>query len=121
MNVMFIIDNKMVTPALSDRILAGITRASILALGTEMGLAVEERAVSVAEIEKAARSGALQEAFGMGTAAVVSMISHIGFDTDNMLEIPVPENGIGAQIKKRLNAIRTGDLPDTNRWMLKIN
>ncbi|MCH8553918.1 MAG: branched-chain amino acid aminotransferase [Schleiferiaceae bacterium] len=121
MNVMFIIDNTMVTPALSDRILAGITRASILSLGKEMGMEIQERSVSVSEIEEAAKNGSLKEAFGMGTAAVVSMISHIGFDTDNVVEIPVPEKGIGAQIKKRLNAIRTGESPDVNGWMLKIN
>jgi branched-chain amino acid aminotransferase len=119
MNVMFIIDGKMVTPALSDRILSGITRDSILQLGRDWGIDVQERKVSVTEIYEAAKSGALQEAFGMGTAAVVSSICLIGFE-DELIDIPLPENGLGKRIKTALSSIRRGEAPDAHNWMRKI-
>jgi branched-chain amino acid aminotransferase len=119
MNVMFVIDDKMVTPELSDRILAGITRDSILKLGREWGLTVEERKVSVSEIYAAAKSGSLKEVFGMGTAAVVSSICGIGFDNE-LIDIPLPENGLSKRIKSSLSAIRLGNAPDTHNWMLRV-
>lgn len=119
MNIMFVINGKMVTPALSDRILAGITRDSILALGRAWGLEVEERRVSVAEIYEALKNGDLQEAFGMGTAAVVSSISEIGFDGER-LAVPLPNNGLSQKIKSTLIAIRRGETPDIHSWMVKV-
>jgi branched-chain amino acid aminotransferase len=65
---------------LTDRILAGVTRRSIITLVKEQGWAIEERPVTVDEIVEAARTGALKEAFGMGTAAVVSQIDTIGHE-----------------------------------------
>lgn len=120
MNIMFVMDGKMVTPALSDRILAGITRNSILALGRSWGLEVEERRVSVTEIYEAVKAGRLQEAFGMGTAAVVSSISEIGFDGER-LPIPQPTDGLSNRIKTTLKAIRRGEAPDPEGWMVRIN
>lgn len=71
MNVAFVIDDTFITPPLSERILAGITRDSILTLLRDRGIMkVEERPVKVEEVIKAAQEGRLQEAFGMGTAAV---------------------------------------------------
>jgi branched-chain amino acid aminotransferase len=79
MNLMFIINDTLVTPALSTSILAGVTRDTIIQLAKDQGLPVEERKVSVAEVIEAARNGSLQEAFGCGTAAVISPIVTIGY------------------------------------------
>ncbi|MDX5404769.1 MAG: branched chain amino acid aminotransferase, partial [Bacteroidota bacterium] len=76
----------------------------------------EERPISVDEIREAYKNGTLKEAFGAGTAAVVSPISQIGF-RDEMMDIPTPEDGYAAKIKKGLNAIRLGIEPDTHDWM----
>lgn len=121
MNIAFIIDNTFITPPLSDRILPGITRDSILHLLREEKMIdkVEERPIKVEEVIKAAEEGRLQEAFGMGTAAVISPIDTIAFrDTD--YSIPTPENGLGVKIKNRLSDIRYGRTADPYGWMLTV-
>jgi branched-chain amino acid aminotransferase len=118
MNIMFRIGNTMRTPPLSDRILAGITRDSILTILREWGEIVEERAITVDEVVYAARNGYLQEAFGMGTAAVVSPINGIGY-REELFNVPTPENGMGVRIKKALSDIRVGRTDDVHGWMTK--
>ncbi len=120
MNVGFVVGDKFLTPPLSDRILGGITRDSILTLlRNNKILKVEERPISVAEIIEAAEQGNLKEAFGMGTAAVVSQISVIGFRGKDY-NIPVPKNGYASKIKKELTDIRMGITPDEHDWMTVI-
>ena len=119
MNIMFRINGVMRTPPLSDRILPGITRDSILFLLREWGEEVEEGPITVEELVAAARSGSLQEAFGMGTAAVVSPISGIGFG-EELFEVPTPEQGMGSRIRKALSDIRVGRVEDRNGWMLRV-
>lgn len=118
MNVAFIIDDTFITPPLSDRILGGITRESILTLLRDRNFVkVEERPIKVEEVVTAAKEGRLQEAFGMGTAAVISPISTIGFrGTD--FEVGTPANGYAMRIKKELTDLRSGIAEDPYGWMV---
>ncbi len=118
MNIMFKIGDTMVTPPLSDRILAGITRDSIIELLKAQGHKVEERRISIDEVAEAYKAGQLHEAFGMGTAAVVSKISHIGYNGEDM-ELTISENSVADDIKKALTDIRLGRTKDTFGWMVK--
>jgi len=119
MNVAFVLDGTLVTPALSDRILDGITRDSILVLAREWGIPVEERRISVEEIVSASKDGRLHEAFGMGTAAVVSPIDGLGYH-DEIMAIPAPMDGLAMRVKQALSDIRYGRATDTHGWMTKI-
>ena len=120
MNIAFIIDDTFITPPLSDRILAGITRDSILTLLRDRGyIKVEERPVTVEEVVEAGRTGRLQEAFGMGTAAVVSQIDGIGYRGED-LSIPTPQDGYAMRIKKELTDIRMGRAEDPYGWMTVV-
>ncbi len=119
MNIMLRIGDKMLTPPLTDRILAGITRDSIVTLLREWGYDVEERPISVKEVVEAAQSGELKEAFGMGTAAVVSVIQQIGHE-GTRYDIPTPEDGMATKIRKGLNDIRLGRTEDTHGWMKPV-
>ena len=119
MNLMLRIGDSLVTPPLSDRILAGITRDSILTLTRNWGMDVQERLISVDEVVEAARSGNLKEAFGMGTAAVVSTIDGIGYK-DEVFSVPTPADGFAMKIKKGLTDIRIGAAPDKFGWMVSI-
>jgi branched-chain amino acid aminotransferase len=117
MNIAFMIKDTFITPPLSDRILGGITRKSILEmLRTEGKIKVEERPIKVEEVVEAARQGTLQEAFGMGTAAVVSQIDTIGFRGEDF-EIATPADGYALKIKKALTDIRQGKVADPYGWM----
>jgi branched-chain amino acid aminotransferase len=116
MNIMFVINDTLVTPALSDSILDGVTRDSLLTLAKDLGYKTEERPVSVAELEAALQNGSLTQAFGAGTAAVVAPIQTININgTDHQL----PEYNADKllfKLKQQLDGIRTGLLPDVHGW-----
>jgi branched-chain amino acid aminotransferase len=120
MNVMFVINGRLVTPVLSSAILDGITRDSILTLAKDMGFPVEERKVSVDELAKGISDGTITEVFGAGTAAVVSPISHINIHGKDMTIPPVGKDSFQERVKKKLHDIRLGLEPDTHRWNLII-
>jgi branched-chain amino acid aminotransferase len=116
MNIMFVMDNVLVTPALTDSILDGVTRDSILTLAKDMGIPVEEKKLSIQELEKAFQENRVQEAFGTGTAAIVAPVGSITFENRTYQLPPFDENALMFQIKSQLNDIRTGKLPDKYHW-----
>ena len=118
MNVMFMIDNKLVTAPTGDTILSGITRDSILTLARDHGVEVEERKLSVRELIDAADLGILQEAFGVGTAATVASISHIGY---NGKDYQLPDEMPWAQrFLTALDEIKTGRVSDKYGWIMTV-
>ena len=120
MNVMFKIGGKIVTPALSGSILPGITRKSCIELLRSWGYTVEERAFSIDELFEACESGTLEEAWGTGTAAVVSPIGHLFY---NGKEYTVSDNKIGEVTQKlydNLTGIQWGKVEDTFGWCVDV-
>jgi branched-chain amino acid aminotransferase len=116
MNLMFVIDEKLITPPLSDSILDGVTRDSLLEIASNLQITIEERPIGVKEMIKAFEEGKITEAFGAGTAAVVAPISTIGID-GILYELPVYTNAsIMMELKKELEAIRSGMKEDVNGW-----
>ena len=116
MNVMFVMNEVLVTPPLSDSILDGVTRDSLLTLAKDMGYKTEERPVAVAELEQAFKSGKLTEAFGAGTAAVVAPIKCICI---NGIDFRLPkynEERLLFKLKNRLEQIRLGNETDMHAW-----
>ncbi len=116
MNVMFVLNGKLVTPKLSTSLLDGVTRDSILTLASAMGIEKEERRVSVAEIEEAFKNKTITEVFGVGTAAVVSQIATIHIHGTDYNLPAVDSNSFQLRVKKKLNDIRKGIEPDTHHW-----
>jgi branched-chain amino acid aminotransferase len=116
MNVMFIINDKLITPALSDSILDGVTRDSLIVLAREMGLQVEERKIGVDELKLAFLNKTITEAFGAGTAAVVAPIATIGIDEREYHLPAYSGSNIMFKLKSRLDALRTGIEKDVFRW-----
>ncbi len=116
MNAMFVIDNMLVTPPLSDSILDGVTRDSLLTLANDFGYKTEERRIAVEELESAFRDNTITEAFGAGTAAVVAPIRTIHINgTDYHLPNYTPEN-ILYRLKRQLEMIRSGRADDKHEW-----
>lgn len=117
MNMMFVLNDTLVTAELSGSILPGITRDSILVLAREKGIKVEERRVSIDELIAAGESGALKEAFGTGTAAVVSPVGMLAYKDKR---IQVADGRIGPltmEFYNTLTAIQWGDIIDTHGWV----
>ena len=120
MNIWFRIDNKLITPSLSDSILGGITRDSILKLAIDAGIDVEERNISVAEILEASKNETLQEAFGTGTAVTVVAVKSITLE-DIKMNIPTQENPISMRFKKQLQDLQYGRSEDIFNWTTKVS
>ena len=120
MNVMFMIDDILLTPALSDTILHGITRDSVLKLARHWGMKVEERRVSVEELVKALKEGRVKEAFGVGTAVTIAHIELIGFEGQDYLLPPVEKRQFGNKVLRELEGIKRGLNADMFGWMYKV-
>ena len=117
MNVFFVIGDVLVTPPLSDSILDGVTRDSLLVLARDAGMRVEERPVSVKELEQGLKRGVVKEAFGAGTAAVVSPIRAIGMDgRDYELAVAGEKRSHANILKHALDDIRYGRSTDIYEW-----
>ena len=120
MNIMFVIDGVAITPALSGTILPGVTRDSVLTLLREWKQPVEERPISVNEVVAAHASGKLQEAFGIGTAAIIAPIAAIGYRGKDMEIATGVADSLSKKIYTRLTNIQTGKEPDTHGWLVAV-
>lgn len=120
MNVMFIIKGRLVTPTTGSTVLKGITRDTLLKIAQSMGIEIEERRVSVAEIVEGIGNGSVSEIFGAGTAVVVSPFAAIGFEGTDYALPSITEDSIAIKLKNRLNAIRFGESPDTFGWVWAV-
>jgi branched-chain amino acid aminotransferase len=117
---MFMIDGTLVTPALSDSILAGITRDSVLKLAKSWGVKVEERRISVNEIIEGLQNGKVTEAFGAGTAATIAHIELIGYEDKDYYLPPIPERKFANRVLAELDGIKRGAKPDPFGWIVKM-
>jgi branched-chain amino acid aminotransferase len=120
MNIMFVIDDTLVTPALSDSILAGITRDSVLKLAKSWGMKVEERKISVKELVGAMEHGKVKEAFGAGTAATIAHIELIGHEGIDYSLPPVEKRVFANKVYAELEGIKRGSKPDPFGWITKM-
>lgn len=116
MNVMFVIGNKLITPPLSDTILDGVTRDSLLTLAKDLGITIEERPVSLEELENSFLDHTITEAFGVGTAAVVAPVKTININNTDFHLPEYSHENISGKLKQRLDKIRTGRDVDTHNW-----
>jgi branched-chain amino acid aminotransferase len=112
-------DGRIVTP-LSDSILEGITRDSILQIATDRGLSVEHRKVTLDEWRAGVESGDIVEAFACGTAAVVTPIAEIKGEN---LSIRMPEvsDSVGLSLRAELTDIQYGRIPDRHGWLTRLD
>ena len=120
MNLMFLIGETLITPALSDTILDGVTRRSVLAVARDWGMKVEERKVSIQEIIESHKNGTLQEAFGTGTAATIAHISAIGVNNELLTLPDLTQRNFAPKVDIYLRDLRKGKVPDKFGWMYKI-
>ncbi|HPI39856.1 MAG TPA: branched-chain amino acid aminotransferase [Pseudobdellovibrionaceae bacterium] len=122
MNVFFMIDGEAHTPLLDGTILAGSVRDSVIQLLKNSGISVVERKIKWAEIDAAFQDGRLTEAFGTGTAAVISPIGELtrGLKKLNLAETQEPFK-VGRQVYDQMTAIQYGEAPDIYNWLMKVN
>ena len=120
MNIVFKINGTIVTPKLNGSILPGVTRDSVLSLCREWGIPVEERLIDVEELVAAARSGALEEAFGTGTAAVISPVGELRYE-DEVMQINGGKIGeLSQKIYDTITGIQLGKLQGPEGWSVEV-
>ena len=121
MNVFFVIDGKVITPSLAEgSILPGVTRNSCIKLLSDMGYEVEERKLSIDEVEAAYKNGTLNEAFGTGTAAVVSPMGLLDNGKEKMIINNQQIGPIAQKLYDTLTGIQWGKIEDKYGWTVKV-
>jgi branched-chain amino acid aminotransferase len=121
MNMFFAYGKTVVTAPLEGSILRGVTRDSVLKLATTLGFQVEERKIDITTIMNDIRSGKVTEAFGSGTAAVITPVGSLCFKEESLV---IGTGGVGPltqQLYDTLTGIQYGTRPDQFGWLRKIS
>ncbi|MBN1626878.1 MAG: branched-chain amino acid aminotransferase [Deltaproteobacteria bacterium] len=121
MNMFFLINDEVLTAPLTGSVLRGITRDSVIRLCRDWGIWVSERKLSIYEILDAAKSGRLKEAFGTGTAAVISPVGQITFKNEDHIVAGGKMGEVSQRLYNELIGIQYGIKEDPYGWRVKIN
>jgi branched-chain amino acid aminotransferase len=117
MNVFFVLKDEVVTPALNGSILAGGVRDSVLQLLRKEGTRVSERRITIGEVAERFARGELLEAFGTGTAAVISPIGELNFRGQSLVIHGNEPGPVASRLQKTITGIQLGTVPDAFNWM----
>jgi branched-chain amino acid aminotransferase len=120
MNLMFMYKGQLTTSPVSDTILNGITRKSVLAVAKDWGIEVNERQVDVAELTQAIKNGEVTEAFGVGTAATIAQIKTIALEGEDFNLPAITEDMFQVKINTYLEDLRKGNVEDKFGWTKEI-
>jgi branched-chain amino acid aminotransferase len=120
MNFFAVIDGKLVTPALTDTILDGVTRRSVLEIARMEKMTVEERRVSIDEVLGAIKEGRCTEAFVCGTAAVIAPIESFMDKDQTVLTVKEPDGRISMHIRELLINIQAGRTDAPEGWVYRV-
>jgi branched-chain amino acid aminotransferase len=121
MNIMVKIGGRIFTPPLSDSILPGITRDSVLAILRDWGTPAAEEPIDIEDVMAAARSGALEEMWGVGTAAVVSPVGELSYRGETTAINGGNTGPIAQRLFDELIGLHYGARPDTREWTVAID
>lgn len=121
MNMVFVIDDEIITAPLDGSILPGITRDSVLHMTREWGLKVSERSLSIDDVITAAENGRLKEAFGTGTAAVISPVGQVTYKGKDYIVAGGKMGDLSQRLYNEIVAIQYGEKDDPYGWRQKID
>lgn len=119
MNIFVRINDTLLTSPVSDRILDGVTRKSVIDIAKTEGISIEIRKIRVEEVINASKNGSLKEMFGAGTAAVISPITGFGHRGEHY-ELPELEDNFADLIKKRITDIQYNKVEDPFGWRYRV-
>ena len=120
MNMFFVIDDEVITAPLGGSILPGVTRASVIHMVKDWGMKMSERFLAIDEVISAAQNGRLKEAFGTGTAAIISPVGQIKYGER---AVTVGDGKVGALAKrfyKAITDIQYGRAEGPQGWVVPV-
>lgn len=120
MNLCMVIDGTLVTPPLGGSILPGITRDTILTIARDWGMPVEERLIPIDQVHEAHASGRLQEVFGVGTAAVVSVVGTLASEEGDLVINGGNPGPVANRLYEAVTRLQYGLDPDPRGWRVVI-
>lgn len=121
MNMFFLIEDELITAPLTGSVLPGITRDSVMQIATSWGIKLTERFLSIDEVTEGAKSGKLKEAFGTGTAAVISPVGQITFKDEDFVIAGGEMGELSLRLYNEIVGIQYGEKTDTRGWVERIN
>ena len=121
MNMFFVIGEEVITAPLTGSILSGITRDSVMQLVKDWGMTMSERSLSIDEVVQAAKNGTLKEAFGTGTAAVISPVGQITYKDEDYIVAGGKMGEISQRLYDEIVAVQYGEKTDTHGWVERID
>ena len=120
MNIFFVLRGELVTPPLSGSILPGVTRDTVLTIAREWKLPVSERPVEIDEVLKGAADGTLSEAFGSGTAAVISPVGSFSCRGQEVVVNGGKAGELAVRLFREITGIQYGEIEDRHRWIHRV-
>lgn len=122
MNIFIVFkDGTLATPALSDSILAGVTRASIIEIAKLLGHPVQERKISLQEVGDGLATGEITEVFACGTAAVIFPIALLKGRDFSHGRSDASAGPVTLQLRQQLTDIQFGHTPSPHPWMFRLD
>lgn len=122
MNIMFVINNELITPPIhKGTVLAGVTRDSVLTLAREWGMIVFERDITIDEVIEASKNGTLQEAFGTGTAAVISPVGLLNYRNKDIVINDMKIGPVAQKMYDTITGIQYGEIEDKHKWTVHVD
>ncbi|UFU01177.1 branched-chain amino acid aminotransferase [Radiobacillus kanasensis] len=121
MNMFFKVDGEVITPSLNGSILEGVTRNSVIALLKHWGIPVTEKKISMDEIYEAHQNGVLEEAFGTGTAAVISPVGELAWNGEPLTINDGEIGNIAKKLYDTLTGIQYGTEKDVFNWVIEVS
>ncbi|MCI5220517.1 MAG: branched chain amino acid aminotransferase, partial [Candidatus Electrothrix sp. LOE2] len=119
-NIFFVINDELVTPPLGGTILPGITRDTVLQLAKDWGIPAVERRITIDEVIAAVEDGSLSEAFGSGTAAVISPVGEFGYKGDTVMVNNGKTGPLAQRFFDGIQQVQRGAAPDPHGWIVQV-
>ena len=120
MNMMFKMNGEIYTAPLQGTVLPGVTRDSIIHILKDWGFKVNETSVAIDDLMKAGHDGSLEEAFGTGTAAVVSPVGELLYKDDSVTINNFKTGELTQKLYDYLTGIQWGEVEDKYGWTVEV-
>lgn len=121
MNFFCVINGELYTPEVSDTILDGITRKSLIDLARANGLTVYEKSITIDDLITKIKSNECTEAFACGTAAVITPINLINDGAGVEASLKESFGPITKKLRSHLLDIQEGRVEGPDGWVVKVD